>query len=312
MENTVLMPIEGKQKFKFTGLSAPQLKILNENRNNIFKALAVFGGAYLAYETYKSVINISEEEWRELLPDQLEKLLAPFLDENIDVDECLSEPEIIINEIEEPEIINEETIAPHDDKDDVNEIVDHTGKAEEILEEHGIDEEIIEEITGNEDHTVIDEEMEEYINSNEFLTDLNDDSANEVIINDDYVENPEEIIFEEDIATSETAEILDEQDFDHNLIEEVTGNEDMEVDEDMMEYINSDDILIDLNEDSAEEIIINNEYIDSDEEIIIDDESEYGSLENDSGFFEDDDDWEEWDDDEEFDDIDLNDIPDNI
>ena len=55
MDNTILMPVEGKKKFKFTGLTAPQLKVLNENRNNIFKALAAFGGAYLAYERHHAI-----------------------------------------------------------------------------------------------------------------------------------------------------------------------------------------------------------------------------------------------------------------
>lgn len=316
MENTVLMPVEGKSKFKFKGLTAPQLKILNENRNNIFKALATFGGAYLAYETYKNVIDISEQEWLELLPDELEDLLTPFLQENIDVEESLAESEIIINETQEPDIIPEEKTIPVEKEEEQNEITDNTGKAEEILEEQGIDEELAEEITAEEEHTVIDEEMQEYINSDEFLEDLNDDSATEVVINDDYVDDSENLIFEDDeliadeATEEETSEILEETGIDEALIEDVViPQEELEIDEEMMAYLNSGDILIDLNEDSAEEIIINNEYIDSDEEIIIDD-SDYENLESDNDFFEDD---EEWEDDENFDDdIDLNDIPDNI
>lgn len=305
MENTVLMPVEGKSKFKFRGLTAAQVKVLNENRNNLFKVLATFGGAYLAYETYQSVIDMSPEEWNDLLPDELEKLLAPFLQENIDVEECLPEPEILINETEAPEIINDTSTIPAE-KEEL-EIIDNTGKAEEILEEKGIDENLIEEITAEETNTVIDEEMKEYINSEEFLSDLNDDSAEEIIINDEFVEDAENLIFEEEI--SETEEILNEHGIDENLIEEVTiSEEELEIDEEMMAYLNSGDILIDLNEDSAEEIIINNEYIDSDEEIFIDDDSDY-ELENDGELLEETEDWE---DDEDLDDIDLNDIPDNI
>lgn len=306
MENTVLMPVEGKSKFKFRGLTAAQVKVLNENRNNLFKALATFGGAYLAYETYQSVIDMSPEEWNDLLPDELEKLLAPFLQESIDIEECLPKPEILINETETPEIINEEI---PEEKEELK-IIDNTGKAEEILEEKGIDANLIEEITAEETNTVIDEEMEEYLNSEEFLSDLNDDSAEEIIINDEFVEDAENLIFEEEI--SETEAILNEHGIDENLIEEVTiaeeEEEELEIDEEMMAYLNSGDILIDLNEDSAEEIIINNEYIDSDEEIFIDDDSDY-ELENDGELLEETEDWE---DDEDFDDIDLNDIPDNI
>lgn len=304
MDNTVLMPLEGKKKFKLTGLTASQLKVLNENRNNIFKALVAFGGAYIAYETYQGVIGISEEEWKNLLPDELEKLLGGFLQENIDVEECLPVPEVLINESEAPEIINEESTIS--DKKEELETIDNTGKAEEILEEKGIDENLIEEITSEETDMVIDEEMQEYLNSDEFLSDLNDDSAEEIIINDEFVEDPENLLFEEE---SETAEILNENGIDDNLIEEVTiSEEELEIDEEMMAYLNSGDILIDLNEDSADEIIINNEYIDSDEEIFIDDDSEF-ELENDDELLEDTEDWE---DDEDFDDIDLNDIPDNI
>lgn len=307
MDNTVLMPVEGKKKFKFTGLTVPQLKVLNENRNNIFKALAAFGGAYIAYETYKSVISISEEEWKNLLPDELEKLLAPFLQENIDVEECIPVPEIIISETEAPEIIHEKSIAPQEKTEP--EIFDNTGKVEEILEEKGIDQDLIEEITSEENHTVIDQEMQEYINSDEFLADLNDDSATEIIINDEFIEDPENLIFEEE---SGTEEILSEHGIDEHMIEEVIiPEEKLEIDKEMMAYLNSGDILIDLNEDSAEEIIINNEYIDSDEEIFIDDDSDY-ELESDGSFFEDDEDLDEWDDDTDFDEIDLNDIPDNI
>lgn len=305
MENTVLMPVEGKSKFKFRGLTAAQIKVLNENRNNLFKALATFGGAYLAYETYQSVIDMSPEEWNDLFPDEIEKLLAPFLQENIDVEECLPEPEILINETEAPEIINENSNFS-EEKEELK-IIDNTGNAEEILEEKGIDENLIEEITAEETNTVIDEEMEEYLNSEEFLSDLNDDSAEEIIINDEFVEDAENLIFEEEI--SETEAILNEHGIDENLIEEVTiSEEELEIDEEMMAYLNSGDILIDLNEDSAEEIIINNEYIDSDEEIFIDDDSDY-ELENDGELLEETEDWE---DDEDFDDIDLNDIPDNI
>lgn len=304
MENTVLLPVEGKKKFKFRGLTAEQVKILNEHRGNIFKALTAIGGAYLAYETYKSVINISEEEWRNLLPDELEKLLAPFLQENIDIEECLPEPEVTIYETEAPEIINQDT-DPRDNKVEPSQNIDYSGKAEDALEDLDIDKEIIAEITADEKHTVIDKEMEDYINSDEFISDLNDDSATEVIINDDYVEDAESLIFEEE---SDTEHILDEKGIDENLIEDVLiPSEEPEIDEEMMNYINSGDILIDLNDDSAEEVIINNEYIDSDEEIFIDDYSDYESLENDSDLFE-----EEWDDDEDFEDIDLNDIPDNI
>src|SRR5690606_2253024 len=116
MDKTVLMPVEGKSKFKFTGLSVPQIQVLKENKNNIFKALATFGGVYLAYETYRHVINMTEEEWKELLPDQLEKLLTPFLQDNIDVEECLPEPEIFINDTVEPEVI--ETLPPADKEED--------------------------------------------------------------------------------------------------------------------------------------------------------------------------------------------------
>lgn len=305
MENTVLMPVEGKSKFKFRGLTAAQVKVLNENRNNLFKALATFGGTYLAYETYKTVIDISAEEWNDLLPDELEKLLAPFLQENIDVEECIAEPETLINETETPEIIDENSTIS-EEKEEM-EIIDNTGKAEEILEEKGVDENLIEEITADETNTVIDEEMEQYLNSEEFLSDLNDDSAEEIIINDEFVEDSENIIFEEEIY--ETTEILTEHGMDETLIEDVEiPLEELEIDEEMMAYLNSGDILIDLNEDSAEEIIINNEYIDSDEEIFIDDDSDY-ELENDGELLEEPEDWE---DDEDFDDIDLNDIPDNI
>jgi len=312
MEKTVLMPVEGKSKFKFTGLSVPQVKVLNENRNNIFKALAAFGGAYLAYETYQNLVNISEEQWRELLPDELEELLSPFLQDNIDVEECLPEPEVFINETEQPEIIPEKFVpADKEEPEEENEIIDHSGRAEEILEEKEIDGDLIEKITEDEEFTVIDEEMQEYINSDEFLEDLNDDSAEDVIINDEFVEDSETIIFEDDEA-DETTQMMEEKGIDHDLIETVLEEEPLEIDEEMMAYINSGDILIDLNEDSAEEIIINNEYIDSDEEIIIDDSSEFEDLENESGFFEEDENWESWEDDEGFDDIDLNDIPDNI
>lgn len=309
MDNTVLMPVEGKKKFKFTGLTVPQIKVLNENRNNIFKALAAFGGAYLAYETYKTVIDISEEEWKNLLPDELEKLLGGFLQENIDVEECLPVPEITINETEAPEIINEESEISSKEKEEI-ETFDHIGKAEEILEEKGIDSDLIEEITAEETNTIVDEEMQEYLNSDEFISDLNDDSATEVIINDEFVEDSENLIFEKE---SKTAEILNEHGIDESLIEDVTiSEEELEIDEEMMAYLNSGDILIDLNEDSAEEIIINNEYIDSDEEIFIDDDSDY-ELENDGNFSENgEDDFNNWDDDEDFEDIDLNDIPDNI
>lgn len=308
MDNTILMPVEGKKKFKFTRLTAPQIKVLNENRNNIFKALAVFGGAYVAYETYQSVIDISEEEWKNLLPDELEKLLGGFLQENIDVEECIPVPEIIINETQVPEIINDESEINSKEKEE-SQIFDNTGKADDILEEKGIDEELIDEITADETHTVIDQEMQEYINSDEFLTDLNDDSATEIIINDEFVEDSENLIFEQE---SETAEILNEHGLDENLIEEVTiSEEELEIDDEMMAYLSSGDILIDLNEDSAEEIIINNEYIDSDEEIFIDDDSDY-ELENDGSFLEEDEDFDQWEDEEGFEDIDLNDIPDNI
>lgn len=308
MDKTVLMPVEGKSKFKLTGLSVPQIKILKENRDNIFKALAMFGGAYLAYETYRQVINMTEEEWRELLPDELEQLLAPFLQDNIDVEECLPEPEILINDSVEPEII--ETIPPaeKEETEEENQIIDHSGKAEEVMEEQGIDEDLIEKITGDEEFTVIDEEMQEYINSDEFLEDLNDDSATEVIINDEFVEDSENIIFEDD---TETAKVLEEQGLDDDLIAEITEETVPEIDEEMQEYLNSDDFLIDLNEDSADEIIINNEYIDSDEEIIIDDSSEFENFNEEDDLF-DEDDWDIWEDDQDFDDIDLNDIPDNI
>ncbi len=312
MDTTVLMPVQGKSKFKFSGLSAPQLKVLNENRNNIFKALATFGGAYLAYETYQQVIDITKEEWMELLPDELEKLLAPFLQDNIDVDECITAPEIPVNETTEPEIIPDESIAPAEKEEPVEEkeIIDHSGKAEEIMEEQGIDEDLIEKITENEEHTVIDEEMQEYINSDEFLEDLNDDSAVEVIINDEFIEDSDNLIFEEE-ESGESFTILDEKGIDEDLIKTVTDEESLEIDDEMMAYINSGDILIDLNEDSADEIIINNEYIDSDEEIFIDDSSEFEGFEEEVDLYESENDWESWEDEEDMD-IDLNDIPDNI
>lgn len=68
MDQTVLLPIEGKDQYKISNLSDEQVKSLKEDPNNIFKALAIGGGTFLAYETFKHVVNIPKEDWEICCP----------------------------------------------------------------------------------------------------------------------------------------------------------------------------------------------------------------------------------------------------
>src|SRR5690606_39775494 len=93
MEKTVLIPAEGKKKFKFTGISPEQTEVLKKDRDHLFKVLAAMGGAYIAYDTFKNLTNISREQWDAMLPDELERFLSPLLDTFIDVEQTIAECE---------------------------------------------------------------------------------------------------------------------------------------------------------------------------------------------------------------------------
>jgi len=244
MEKTVLIPAEGKKKFKFTGISPEQTEVLKKDRNHLFKVLAAMGGAYIAFDTFKNLTNISREQWDAMMPDQLERFLSPILDNFVDVDETIAECEEefqnepeqnadiadvtqkqegkketpeketaekeIPEETTEPEVIPEEKteeIIPDSKEIDIREDIVDT------FEEMEIDKDLIIDATINEQDFTIDKDMLEYINSNEILADLNEESAEAVIINDDYIAT-EVIEIEEDLLPEEEAEIIADEEIE--------------------------------------------------------------------------------------------------
>ena len=292
MSQTVLLPIEGKDQYKIANLSEEQVKSLREDPNNIFKALAIGGGTFLAYETFKHVVNIPREDWENMLPDELENFLAPFLKNKIDVEETITENEtehFTDNEIHSPE--EHEAIVI--DKDD-NQQEDHENKTE-------INE------------TIIDEPIDEQ-------DQIDDNNATTIEIDD-------------------ISEVLEDEGIDQDMTDHFVEDADFSIDSEMMDYINSDEIIMDLNDASAEEIVINDEYLDGSEitfeDFEIDDDSsdlsniddmddytedydqsydyiEHEDYEDNDDFIEDIDEQDDYEDNDYTDDIDLDDIEDNL
>src|SRR5690606_31597462 len=74
---------------------------------------------------------------------------------------------------------------------------------------------------------------------------------------EEIIPESKEIDIQEDIADT-----FEEMEIDEDLIIDATINEqDFTIDKDMLEYINSIEILADLNEGSAATVIINDDYI---------------------------------------------------
>ncbi len=216
MDKTVLIPSEGKKKLKFTGVSPEQTEVLKKDRNNLFKVLAAMGGAYLAFDTYQNLTNISREQWDDMLPEELENFLSPILDAFVDVDETIAECE---DELPTDPLGAENTaipVAPQETESEPNETI--AGPQEiniqkdvvETLEELEIDDDLIIDATINEADFTVDENMVEYINSDEILADLNEQTADAVIINDDYIMT-EEIEIPEDLSADD--ELIYDEDF---------------------------------------------------------------------------------------------------
>ncbi len=128
---------------------------------------------------------------------------------------------------------------------------------------------------------------------------------------------------------------MEDEGFDQETVDDFVDDADFTIDSEMMDYLHSDEILLDLNDSSAEEIIVNDEYI-SDEDIYIDDYSFETEPESDytddytedyevssdyvededysdhDDFVEDLDENDSEDDDYNDDDIDIDDIPENL
>jgi|GEM_PF-1466010 len=233
MDQTVLLPVEGKGKYKLGNLSEEQINVLKEDPNNIFKALAIGGGTFLAYETFQHLVNIPKEDWENMLPDELEKFLSPFLHDNVDVEETIAR--------------NETELHTEDEMPDIDE-AENAAIIHDSHEHHHND--------------IVD------IDDND--TDYNDHHNDTLIIDDDDFDNNTD--HHEMIEIDDISDIMEDEGIDHNVVEDFVSDTDFSIDSEMMDYIHSNDILIDLNDTSADEIIINDDYI-ADEDISIDDYS---------------------------------------
>jgi len=238
MNQTVLLPVEGKEKYKLGNLTEEQIQILKEDPNNIFKALAIGGGTFLAYETFQHLVNIPKEDWENMLPDELEKFLAPILHDNVDVEETISENETQQNSQDEMPDIDDSASAVAIDNDE---------------QEHQNQNDVVD-TDDNNDADEIDEH--------------NDQHNDTVIIDDDNFDD--DTNHYENIEIDDISDIMEEEGIDHTVVDDFVSDSDFSIDSEMMDYIHSDDILIDLNDSSADEIIINDDYI-ADSDISIDD-----------------------------------------
>lgn len=235
MDQTVLLPVEGSDKYKLTNLSEEQVSQLKKDPHNIFKVLAIGGGAYLAYETFMHLVNIPKEQWENMLPEDLEKFLTPMLSNFIDTDETLEENEAIG--------VHQHFMDEHDDTVDISADDDHN----DTIDHHDTNDH-----TEIADDTIIDEQTE--------ITD--DDTATTIEIDD-------------------ISDVIQDEGIDSDMVDSFVSETDFSIDADMLDYINSDEILVDLNDNSAEEVIINDEYIDGDDiDFDYDDTNDYDQTED--------------------------------
>lgn len=134
------------------------------------------------------------------------------------------------------------------------------------------------------------------------------------------------------IDIEDTINNFEELDIDNDLINEVVNDieQPVEIDKEMNEFINSDDILVDLNDEEFNDVIINNDYIDEeqlvDDEVVLNDDEDFVNeaddfIEDDDEHIEEDDDFideddsdatEDYNDEEDDSALDIDDILDNI
>lgn len=286
-----LQKIPNSDKYRIVGLNKEQIDTIKEGikKGDIVGAFAALGAAGFMTDLIKDFDLDIFGNGELSVPD------VPIADDELPV----PTPEPNIDEI----------LTVIDIDDTVNN-----------FEEMGFDDDLIADVI-TDDAEVISMEQEtiDYIESDEIIDDLNNEdgidgtiSNDEFLDADDFADNnfDDEGYVIDNEPTDELIEDLQDDGFDKDIIDEVIDEDldNLEIDNETQDYINSDEILADLNdENNIDGVEINDDFVDEEisREGLLDpdffDEPEYNNFDDDNN-----DDSEEMDINESDDDDNLN------
>ncbi len=216
MKKKKLKQITNNDKYILEGLSREELEILKNNKDNLHEAIVKIGGIAL-------LAKISN--------DYFESLPKPTVfPENHDADKAIPiditpTPETVPTPVKI--LPNEELVKIIDFDETVN-----------TFEKLELDNDLIDTVVTPElEPTVIDNETEEFLKSDDLLNDLNQEEADEAIINRETLDN-DNFVYTDD---------------DGDIVEDDK--------EEIEEFLKSDDLLTDLNNEESQDVIENKDYL---------------------------------------------------